>query len=106
MKQIVTLADFCNLTESSEYVLVDFWASWCGPCRMLTETLKVIEHCDYENLIIACIDIEDADPELLEQFNIRSVPTLYFFKKGENLWKSFGAIGVDDLKAKIEGSLD
>lgn len=91
----ITNANFeQEVTQSKNTVLIDFWASWCGPCRMQAPILEAfaLEHNDVK--ICKC-NVDD-NPDLAEKFNIMSIPTLLVFKEGR-LVKS--AVGLHDKEA-------
>ena len=83
---MITVLDSHNfeseITNSCSPVIVDFFASWCGPCKMLSPVLENIDEKFGENLKILKVDI-DKFPELANKYNIMSVPTLIFFENGE-----------------------
>jgi thioredoxin 1 len=82
-------------------VLVDFWASWCGPCRMIAPILEKLQQ-DYEGKIkIVKVDI-DANPSFSERFKIQSIPNLVFFKGGVEIDRIIGAASVAAFKEKID----
>jgi thioredoxin 1 len=83
----VTKDEFTELVESEEYTLVQFSASWCGPCKMLTKTLESMEN-EY-SFRVAKIDI-DQERELARTYGIRSVPTMIVFKDGEEIKRTVG----------------
>lgn len=78
-------------------LLVDFWATWCGPCRVMGPILDKVS--EEKNVVIAKVDV-DSNPELSQMFNVMSIPTLYSFKDGEPAGKVIGAVSkkvVEDL---------
>ena len=83
---MITVLDSQNfeseITNSLSPIIVDFFASWCGPCKMLSPVLENIDEKFGENLKILKVDI-DKFPELANKYNIMSVPTLIFFENGE-----------------------
>ncbi|MGI6087456.1 MAG: thioredoxin [Kiritimatiellia bacterium] len=81
-------------------VLVDFWAEWCGPCRMLTPVLEELAGELKGKIKIAKVNI-DENQALATQFHIRSIPTLLVFKGGTVQEQMVGAMRKDDLKAKL-----
>lgn len=80
-------------------VLVDFWAPWCGPCRMLAPTLEEIA-AENPQIIVAKINI-DEEPELAAQFGVMSIPTVVAFKNGEKAGQSVGLVQKDKLIALL-----
>ena len=95
---------FKQLIEGSEQVLVDFYATWCGPCQRMHPILEDLKKQMGENIRIAKIDV-DAHSDLAEQYRIQSVPTFIFFKNGELKWRESGAIPMNVLKNKIESTI-
>ena len=87
-----------------EIVLVDFWAEWCGPCKMFGPTFEKVSE-QYPNIVFAKVDTE-AEPELAGYFQIRSIPTLMAFKEQIGVFSHPGALPEDaltDLIGQIEG---
>lgn len=81
---------------SSGTVLVDFWASWCGPCKMLA---PILEQLDSENTGVKICKVNvDESPELAKRFGIMSIPTLLLFKDGTLADKSVGLLDLESLK--------
>lgn len=91
----ITTANFAaEVLESGKPVLVDFWATWCGPCRMQAPILEAFA-AEHPEVKVAKVDV-DANGELAEKFGIMSIPTLLVFKNGK-LAKS--AVGLHDKQA-------
>jgi thioredoxin 1 len=95
-----------NFNESIQngVSLVDFWAPWCGPCKM---QLPIVEELSAElegQAVIAKINV-DEQPELASQFGVMSIPTLILFKDGQPVDKMVGVQSKDALKAKISGQM-
>jgi thioredoxin 1 len=92
--------------EENDIVLIDFWADWCGPCKMFAPTYEKVSE-EYDNIVFAKVDTE-AHQELAAQFQIRSIPTLVVFKDQVGIFAQPGALpeeGLRDLIAQVE-SLD
>ena len=93
----LTAANFTN-TVASGTVLVDFWAPWCGPCKMQTPILEKVADKIGDKAVIAKVNVDES-PALAAQFGVRSIPTLILFKNGQKV-RDF--IGVQQEAALIE----
>ena len=97
----VTESNFDEEVLKSELpVLVDFWATWCGPCRMLGPVVAQVAAEKEGSLKVAKVNV-DENPDLARQYGIRSIPTLMLFKNGELVNTSLGYIPKDKLEAFI-----
>lgn len=89
-----------EVLENKELVIVDFWASWCGPCKSLGPRLE--EFANENPTIKVCKVNIDEQPELASQFRVMSIPTLIVFKNGEIINKSIGLISKEQIKDLIK----
>lgn len=89
-----------EVLESPEPVLVDFTATWCGPCRALNPTLEALASAYQGRVKVAKLDV-DADQLTAQQYGVRSVPTLLFFKQGKVVGQLVGGVP----RARLEGAL-
>ncbi len=78
------------LKDSSKPVLVDFWAAWCGPCRMLGPVLDEVAAENAENIIVAKVNV-DENPEIASRFGIRGIPAVKIFKESKEVYEAVGA---------------
>jgi thioredoxin 1 len=88
------------LNDSNVPILVDFWATWCPPCRMIAPALEEIAQEQAEAVRIVKVDV-DNNPELSNRFGIRNIPTLLFFKGGELKDQVVGLTGKADLISRL-----
>lgn len=101
----VTDATFeTDVLKAEGPVLVDFWAEWCGPCRMVAPALEEIGAEYKGRLKVAKVDI-DANPEAPTKYGVRSIPTLIVFKDGKPVAQQLGAAPKSQLKAWVEKSI-
>ena len=97
----LTANDFDQaLKETDGLVLVDFWASWCGPCQMIAPILGELD-AQVEDFTVFKVNVDD-EPSLAERFGIEAIPTLLFFKKGEPVKKKMGMYPKDALELIIK----
>ena len=101
----VTDTDFERAVIRSEVpVLVDFWAEWCGPCRVVGPTVAELAAEYGERLVVAKVDV-DANPDSAARFGIRSIPTLKLFKSGEVVETTVGVTPKSELVSLIDPHL-
>jgi thioredoxin 1 len=87
--------------KSDKPVIVDFWAEWCGPCRMVSPMLDEISEDYKDKAVVAKLDV-DSNPETTIRFGIRNIPTVLFFKNGVIADKQVGAVPKNNFVAKLE----
>lgn len=100
------MGNFKEIINGQEPVLVDFFATWCGPCKIMHPVLDELKKELGDRVRILKIDIDSAENrKLVELYNVRSVPTLYLFKQGRIVWKQVGAIGLDPVREIVKRNL-
>lgn len=95
---------FTDIIKGDTPVLVDFTASWCGPCKMMKPVLEQLHDQVGDKLRIIKIDIDQA-PATAKAYNVQSVPTLLLFHKGKTLWRQSGVLQVHQLKNIIKQNI-
>ena len=106
MSKTVEITDnnFDEVMKTDQPVLVDFWAEWCGPCKMIGPVVEELAT-DYDGkAVIGKVDV-DTNPEVSAKFGIRSIPTLLVFKNGEIVDKQIGAVPKAVLSGKLDAQL-
>lgn len=96
--------DFDKLINDEKPTLVDFFATWCGPCRMQAPILEEVKKRVGEDANIIKVDI-DQNNAAAARYNVRSVPTLILFKQGEAVWRTVGVQQADFLESKIRENM-
>lgn len=92
----LSMSKFSEIINGDTPVLVDFYADWCQPCKMMAPILKQVKDSLGDKIKIIKIDT-DKNPQLSERYNIRSIPTMILFKKGEQTWNNSGVMQANQL---------
>lgn len=96
------MENFNDIINGNQLTLVDFFATWCGPCKQMHPVLEQLKASEGENLRIIKLDV-DKNEALASAYRIQSVPTLMLFRNDELLWRQSGAMSLADLKALLYG---
>lgn len=100
MEKVITNDNFSAVVAENDVVLIDFWAEWCGPCRMLGPTVEEISD-KYEGRVLVCkCNVDEAD-EVAAQLGIRSIPTLLYYKAGQQVDRTVGLVSKGDIEGRL-----
>ncbi len=95
------MSSFQELIQSETPVLVDFFATWCGPCKMMSPILQDVASKIGESARIVKVDV-DKNPQAAAAFEVRGVPTLIIFKKGQQIWRQSGVVPADQIMQQLK----
>jgi len=101
MEKVITTANIGEVLSTSQPVVVDFWAPWCGPCRVLSPTVSEIAE-EYEGkATVAKCNVDDCE-DVAVKYGIRNIPTLIFFKDGQPVDRTVGLVSKQEIASKID----
>lgn len=96
---------FDKALQSDQLMMVDFWATWCGPCKMLTPVMEQLAgEYDGKDVIIGKVDVDEETP-LAQRYGVMSVPTVIFFRNGEEIDRKVGAMPPAAYSAILDANL-
>jgi thioredoxin len=96
------MAKFSERINQDKAVLIDFFAEWCGPCKMMSPILKDVKDTLGDSITIIKIDV-DKNQALASKYQVRGVPTLMLFKAGKQLWRQSGLLQKNEIIKTVEG---
>ena len=104
MARLINSSEFSGLLQEDKLLVVDFYATWCGPCKKLSPTLDEVSEELGEQVNIVKVDVDESE-DLAMDYGIRSVPTVLFFKNGQQVDKFVGALPKSEIVTKIQAQL-
>jgi thioredoxin len=104
MALVITDSNFDELLQSDKPLVVDFWAEWCGPCKMIGPIVEELASQYEGKVIIGKMDVDDNN-DITTRYGIRNIPTLLFFKNGQLVDKQVGAAQKSALAQKVDALL-
>jgi thioredoxin 1 len=93
-----------QVVNTDKPVIIDFWAEWCGPCRMVGPIVDELAEDYKDQIIVGKLDV-DSNPDVTSRFGIRNIPTVLFLKNGEVVDKQIGAVPKSSLEEKLKNIL-
>ncbi len=95
------MSTFAEIISSDKPVLVDFFAEWCGPCKMMTPILKEVKRLVGDEVTIIKVDV-DKNPQAANAYQVQGVPTLIIFQKGQIKWRQAGVVQAKQLQQLLQ----
>ena len=101
MAKVINDANIAEVLASGKPVVIDFWATWCGPCRVLGLTVEEVAEEYADKAIVAKCNVDDCE-DISMKYGIRNIPTLVFIKNGEVVDRTVGVVSKQDITSRIE----
>ena len=101
MAKVINDANIAEVLASGKPVVIDFWATWCGPCRVLGPTVEEVAEEYADKAIVAKCNVDDCE-DISMKYGIRNIPTLVFIKNGEVVDRTVGVVSKQDINSRIE----
>lgn len=101
MAKVINDANIAEVLASGKLVVIDFWATWCGPCRVLGPTVEEVAEEYADKAIVAKCNVDDCE-DISMKYGIRNIPTLVFIKNGEVVDRTVGVVSKQDIVSRIE----
>ena len=92
---------FQEFVKTNKFAVIDFWAEWCGPCRMMAPTIDVVANDTAGKVKVGKVDV-DSNGDTAQRYNIRGIPTLLLFKGGRVVEQRVGAVGKSDVQKMLD----
>ena len=102
---VINDSNYSEVLAQNKPMVLDFWATWCGPCRMVGPVIQELADKYEGQVIVGKVNIEEDADDLVAQFGIRNIPTILFFKEGKLVDKIVGAVSKPKLQEKFESLL-
>ena len=100
----VKTSEFDEIMDAAPLAMVDFWASWCGPCKMLSPTVEALAE-QYEGKALVCKVNVDEEPDLARRFGVMSIPTVVFLKNGREFDRKLGLMPAEAFTQVLDKNL-
>ncbi len=101
MAKVINDANIAEVLAPGKPVVIDFWATWCGPCRVLGPTVEEVAEEYADKAIVAKCNVDDCE-DISMKYGIRNIPTLVFIKNGEVVDRTVGVVSKQDIVSRIE----
>ena len=102
--KVLTSENFDAEIQAAPLAMVDFWADWCGPCKMVSPVVDSLADAYDGKVFVGKVNVDD-EPELAEKFQIQSIPNIVFFKNGQMIDRKIGVMPEDAFRAVLDANL-